>query len=288
MCFAVCVVFSVSMTSASHNIAIFNGKNDFNIWKKKMKCILIQQRVFKAIDESYVATDMAEKRAEMNDLALSAIILNLSDCVLRKVEDIESAKVLWEKLTELYTDASLPCRLFLQSKFFRYKIDPDKDIDENLDVFTKMLQDIKLTGDKHIEEYAAVVLLNAMPDSWSDVQSAIMYARDNVTLETVVNALKSKEMHVKHSTGSEAQNDEVLHVWGRSQSKDQSNNRNGGNQNQNKNRSKSRSNTSRRCYNCGETGHYVKFCKNPKKVDSKEQPKEHASANVAAENNMAG
>lgn len=53
------------------------------------------------------------------------------------------------------------------------------------------------------------------------------------------------------------------------------------NDNKNK-RSKSRSNNSRRCYNCSETDHYVKFCENPKKNDSNE----HANVHVVTENNM--
>lgn len=74
------------MTSTtSFSMTSFNGKTNFSIWKQKLKCILIQQRVFKAIDHSYVATDTSKKRVEMNEFALSAIILNLSDSVLRKV-----------------------------------------------------------------------------------------------------------------------------------------------------------------------------------------------------------
>lgn len=58
-----------------------------------MKCILIRQRFFKAIDHSYVEIDSTEKRAGMNELALFASILNItSDSVLRKVEDIDSNK----------------------------------------------------------------------------------------------------------------------------------------------------------------------------------------------------
>lgn len=83
-----------------------------------MKCIFIQQRVFKNIDESYAATDTTNKRIEMNELAMSALILNLSDSVLRKVEDIDYVKDLWKKLNDLFTETSLSCKMFHLEKFF--------------------------------------------------------------------------------------------------------------------------------------------------------------------------
>ena len=82
---------------------------------------------------------------------------------------------MWDKLEELYTETSLPSKLFLLKKNFRYKLDLSKNVDENLDDFTKLIQDIKLTGDKNIDEYSPIVLLNAIPESYSDVKAAIKW-----------------------------------------------------------------------------------------------------------------
>ncbi|KAK4392785.1 Retrovirus-related Pol polyprotein from transposon TNT 1-94, partial [Sesamum angolense] len=114
-----------------------------------------------------------------------------------------SAKMLWDKLEELYTETSLPSKLFLLEKFFRYKLDMSKNIDENIDEFTKLIQDIKLTGDKNIDDYSPIVLLNAIPETYGDVKAAIKYGRDNVQLETVVSGLKSKEIDLKISKSSQ-------------------------------------------------------------------------------------
>ena len=50
-----------------------------------MKGILIQQRVFKAIDGNYLENVSEEKIQENDEFAYSSIILNLSDTVLQKV-----------------------------------------------------------------------------------------------------------------------------------------------------------------------------------------------------------
>ena len=141
-----------------------------------------------------------------------------------------------------------------------------RDIDENLDVFTKLIRDIKQTGDKHIDEYSAIVLLNAIPDSYNDVKSAIKYGRDDINLDIVVNGLKSKEHDLKYSRESSSNNsEEVMHVRGRAddryQNQKHASNEESSKKNneRGKNRSKSRS-RGRKCYNCHEVGHYVKDC----------------------------
>ncbi|KAL0342711.1 UNVERIFIED_CONTAM: Retrovirus-related Pol polyprotein from transposon TNT 1-94 [Sesamum calycinum] len=66
-----------------------------------------------------------------------------------------------------------------------------KNIEENIDEFTKLVQDIKLTGDKNIDDYTPIVLLNAIPDVYSDVKAAIKYegtVREEVEVEVGVGA----------------------------------------------------------------------------------------------------
>lgn len=191
-------------------LQLFDGKFDFSIWQQKIKGILIQKKVFKAIDGRYTKNISEEKQLENDEYAYSSIILNLSDNVLRQVGKQNSVKELWEKLEELYTETSLLSKLFLLEKFFRYKLDLCKNIDENLDDFTKLVQDIKLTGDKNIDEYSPIVLLNAIPDTYSDVKAAIKYGRDSVNLDTIVNGLKNKEIDLKTNKPSNNQYEIIL------------------------------------------------------------------------------
>ncbi|KAL0455731.1 UNVERIFIED_CONTAM: hypothetical protein Slati_0912300 [Sesamum latifolium] len=184
---------------AGYNLTPFDGKSDFSIWKRKIKGILIQQKVFKAIDGKYSENISDEKHLENDEFAYSSIILNLSDTVIRKVGNLTTAKELWDKLEELYTESPLPSKLFLLEKFFKYKLDVSKTIDDNIDDFTKLIQDIKLTGDKNIDDYSPIVLLNAIPETYGDVKSAIKYGRDSVNLETVISGLKSKEIDLRSS-----------------------------------------------------------------------------------------
>ncbi|KAH6780538.1 ERV-F provirus ancestral Env polyprotein [Perilla frutescens var. hirtella] len=210
----------------------------------KMKFVLIKEKVFKAVDLKYNEKETDQKKSEMNEYALSSIMLNLSDSVLRKVCTIKSAKELWDKLDELYNLTSLSSRMFLLEKIFNYKLDLNNDMDANLDIFNKLVQDIKMFGDKHIDDYTAIALLNTIPEANNDVKSAIKYGRDNITFDTVVNGLKSKEMELKHGRGAKTPAYNVMHVREKNYSSSNHNNR--------------------KCYRCGEPGHYAKYCKKPK------------------------
>ncbi|KAL2238396.1 UNVERIFIED_CONTAM: Retrovirus-related Pol polyprotein from transposon TNT 1-94 [Sesamum indicum] len=241
-----------------------------------MKGILIQQKVFKAIDGKYTENVSEEKQLENDEFAYSSIILNLSDNVLRKVGKQKTSKELLKKLEDLYTETSLPSKLFLLEKFFRYKLDLSKNIDENLDEFTKLIQDIKLTGDENIDDYTPIVLLNAIPESYSDVKAAIKYGRDSINLDTVVNGLKSKEMDLRIARPS--QNNHEVNL-----ARSRPNFRNNGFKNRGRSHSRGKSRNShsksrsrdytykddktkeRRCYNCGIKGHYIKDCRKPKR-----------------------
>lgn len=76
-------------------------------------------------------------------------------------------------------------------------MDPSKDLDDNLDVFNKLVQDIVNCDEAVSETYKAIILFNSIPDSYKEVKNAIKYGRDTLTPEIVVNSLRSKEMEMR-------------------------------------------------------------------------------------------
>lgn len=66
------------MTTTSFEIGVFNGKGDFPIWQQKMRRVLVQQKVSKAITREFPKTMTQEQRTKSDDLAYTSIILHLS------------------------------------------------------------------------------------------------------------------------------------------------------------------------------------------------------------------
>ena len=73
------------MAAHHFELGVFNGKGDFAIWQQKMKGILVQQKVSKAIDNTFDKALTKEETSEKDELAYTSVILHLSDSVLRKV-----------------------------------------------------------------------------------------------------------------------------------------------------------------------------------------------------------
>lgn len=73
-------------------------------------------------------------------------------------------------MKDLYLLKSTTNKIYLLERFFNFKMDPSKDLDENLDVFNKFVQDIVNCDKKVYETYKVIILLNSMPDSYREVK----------------------------------------------------------------------------------------------------------------------
>lgn len=146
------------------------------LWRKAMRAVLVQFKVAKAVDNSYAVTLLDDKKSEIDEIAMSTIILHLSDNVIRKVDDVKTTAQMWLKLEQLYLVKSLRNRILLLEQFFSFKMDVSKDLDVNLNVFKRLMLNPANCKDVYSDE----------------VKSAIKYGRDELSLETVINSLRTK------------------------------------------------------------------------------------------------
>ena len=91
------------MGTAKFDVEKFTGKNDFELWRLKMRALLVQQGLQDVLlGEKNLPSTMQEKhKIELLEKAHSAIILSLGDTVLREVAKTKSAAELWLKLKRL-------------------------------------------------------------------------------------------------------------------------------------------------------------------------------------------
>ena len=124
------------MASTKFELAKFNTKGDFALWRKKIKAILVQQKVAKILDENNLSKTIIEaKKKDIDETDYSTVLLYLLDEVFRLVDEATTIGELWKKLESLYLTKSLPNKLYLKEKFFGYKMDQGKGLEENLDEF---------------------------------------------------------------------------------------------------------------------------------------------------------
>ena len=91
------------------DVETFTGKNDFGLWRVKMRALLVQQELAEALEgANLLPTSMSERDKKVAlEKAHSAIILSLGDKVLREVLKEKSAVEVWLKLESLYMAKSL-------------------------------------------------------------------------------------------------------------------------------------------------------------------------------------
>ena len=104
------------MGSTKVEIENFDDRGDFNMWRKKMSAILVQQKCAKALngDKDLPETMSATNKQDLMESAYSLLILNLADNVFRLVDEEDTAAKVWLKLESLYMTKTLSNKISLK------------------------------------------------------------------------------------------------------------------------------------------------------------------------------
>ncbi|TYK20957.1 Retrovirus-related Pol polyprotein from transposon TNT 1-94 [Cucumis melo var. makuwa] len=204
------------MASTQFEVSKFNGNGDFTLKRKKIRVILVQYKVAKILDEERFLENITESgKKDMEEMTYSTILLYLSDKVLRLVDEATTTGELWKKLESLYLTKFLLNKLYLKEKFFGYKMDQSKGLEENLDEFQKIVVDLNNIGGEMSDENQAVIILNSLPETYRKVKVAIKYGRDSLTMNIVLDALNTRNLEIK----KELKDEELVMARGRSDKK---------------------------------------------------------------------
>ena len=104
----------IGTSSAKFNIMKFDGSENFKLWQRRVKDLLVQQGMVKALYETKPEgmTDIDWK--ELKAKAMATIQLFLGDDVMYHVMDEESSAAVWLKLENWYMSKSLTNKLYLK------------------------------------------------------------------------------------------------------------------------------------------------------------------------------
>jgi len=256
------------MGFAKIEVERFDGKGDFSLWRQRMKAVLVQMKISKALqgDKGFPESTSSEEKQEALDLAYSTLILHLGDRVLREVSKETTAAGIWLKLESLYMTKSLSNRVLLKGKLFGFKIPEDKPISESLDEFNRLIIDLANIEIKIEDEDQAIMILNALPKSYSTFVEAMKYAKESLSLEDVQAALKANERESRSDKRPAA---ESLNVRGRSEKNKSKPKKRQSQQGKNKEVQDDKE-FPYKCYHCHEVGHMKKDCPNKDKTYKKE------------------
>ncbi|KAF7811757.1 Retrovirus-related Pol polyprotein from transposon TNT 1-94 [Senna tora] len=169
--------------AAKFEIEKFNDNNDFSLWRVKMRALLVQQGLLKALEgKEALSTELSnQEKDDLLERALSTILLSLADDVLREVADEKSAAGLWLKLGTLYMTKSLTNQLYLKQRLYTLRMKEGTPIKEHLAELNKVIMDLKNTDALTMEDVKASLnsreLKRRVSENWSENQAEGLFGR---------------------------------------------------------------------------------------------------------------
>ncbi|KAH9685060.1 hypothetical protein KPL70_013801 [Citrus sinensis] len=182
----------------------FTGKNDFNMWKVKMKALLITQGLGDALEpvtkkEGIEASSSLtpQQATDIDKRARSTIILSLGDSVIREVAKEKTVADLWAKLETIYMTKSLTNRLHIKKRMFTLKMAEGSSLDDYIDEFNRVCDTLETIDESLSDESKALLLVSSLPQSYSNFVDALMYGRQTLSLDEVKAALNTRGLQEK-------------------------------------------------------------------------------------------
>ena len=184
------------MTSTKYSVEKFCGKGNFSLWQRRMKDLLIQQGVHKALlgMEKKLKKLKDEEWVEMDEKAASAIHLNLSNEVIHNILEAKTTKKVWEKLEGLYIRKNLTTKLYVKKQLYNFHMKEGSNMLEHLNTFNMLNTQLSSFGVNYEDEDKTLLLLALLPMQFDHQVTTLMYEKEAVVLEEVTSALLS---HVK-------------------------------------------------------------------------------------------
>ncbi|GJV72122.1 hypothetical protein Tco_1492117 [Tanacetum coccineum] len=171
------------------DIEKFDGKNDFGLWKIKMRALMVQQGCDVALETLPVDMEAGEKAALMKK-AYNCLILCLGDRLLWEVTKQTSAARIWTKLSST-------------------------KLGDHIDEFNKLILDLANIDIEIEDEDQALMLLTSLLSSYENFVETLLCGRESLTMEDVLATLNSKELK-KRTEGTKEETGDGLYVRGRS------------------------------------------------------------------------
>ena len=105
-------------------------------------------------------------------MALSHIVLAVSDELLYLITECETSKAAWDKLQAHFERDSLANHLFLNKKYFRTVMDENESIESHLKHMKEITNKLAAIKAPVCEEDQVATLLGSLPDSYDTLVTA--------------------------------------------------------------------------------------------------------------------
>ncbi|KAJ9552680.1 hypothetical protein OSB04_016725 [Centaurea solstitialis] len=188
----------------------------------------------------------------------------VDDNVLNHISGETHARILWNKLGQLYGRNTGNNKLFLIKKLIQLKYHDGTPITDHLNTFLEIINQLSGMCIKFEYEIQGLWILGTLPDSWETFRTSLSNSAPDgvISMELAKGSILNDEMRRKSQSSSSQLDVLVIESRGRSQSR--------GPINRGKHRSKSKGKFGDfECYHCGRKGHTTRFYRQLKRENKK-------------------
>ncbi|MFQ6664994.1 hypothetical protein Gotur_031899 [Gossypium turneri] len=181
------------MATTRFEIEKFDGETTFNLWQVRMMAILVQSSLKKVVIGKKPENLNKTEWEELDEKALSAIQLCLTNTVLQEVLMENTSSALWKRLETLYAAKSLANHLVLKQRLFTFRMNEGELLRDQISQFITLLNDLKNVEVRIDVEDQAMLLLCSLPPSYKSFSETLNYGRFKISFEDVKGHLLSRD-----------------------------------------------------------------------------------------------
>ncbi|KAE8673710.1 hypothetical protein F3Y22_tig00111774pilonHSYRG00047 [Hibiscus syriacus] len=268
------------MSGTKFEVAKFDGQSNFGLWQTRVKDLLAQQGILKALRPTKPASMEEDDWEELQQRAVGTMRLYLANEVIYHVMHLSSPDEIWRKLESQFISKSLTTKLYLNQRLYGLKMQNDHDLVQHMNVFNQIVSDLARLDVKIEDEDRAMILLCSLPPSCEHMVTTLTYGKETINVEEITAALLAHNQRKKNA-GENSQADSLYvkgnRECGRKPEKAGSGKRNS--------RSKSRDKKAIHCYKCKEAGHMKRDCSKLKKQTDEKRDVSSKSVNMVEDEN---
>ncbi|XP_019089828.1 PREDICTED: uncharacterized protein LOC104737229 [Camelina sativa] len=184
----------------------FDGRGDYILWKTRilahfeildlMEALKIDEDGNKSVESKSLCVALSVDLEEKKRKARSMIIQSVQNQDLRKkIMKEDSAVGMIQLLDKLYITTSSTSRTYLRYKLFSFRMNESLSVEENIDEFERLVDDLSNAEVSISDEDQAIRLLVSLPKRFDNLKDVITYGgRTSLTLDEVICAVLSKEL----------------------------------------------------------------------------------------------
>ncbi|KAF2356377.1 hypothetical protein FHG87_012868 [Trinorchestia longiramus] len=152
---------------------------------------------------SSTADEAARRKFESRrDLALATIVLGVDQRQLYLLGDPTDPVEVWRKLQNTFQKKSWANKFRLKKKLFNMKLENGQNLQDQLNVFVELFEELAIIGDAMEEEERVIILLSSLPDRFSTLVTAIEAHEKIPAWEVVTERLLNEERRQRGGPGT--------------------------------------------------------------------------------------